>query len=256
MFEQSYVMQAGNHQSPWALATAVTLQTSLLASAIVLSMIHVDLLPRPFMRIGTIGLPVKSVKIVDTGARGAVAPSSAISRAPKIFTIPSKISPLANAAASDLAAIAEPGIASDSHFAGTGSAGGGILGGTFFGDTAPSFAPPPPPPPPAKPVEHKAAAPTKPLPVGGAVQAAKLVRQIKPNYPALARQARVSGGVRLEAIISKGGAIQNLRLVSGHPLLSQAAVEAVRQWLYQPTLLNGEPTEVVTQIDVNFLLGN
>ena len=254
MFEQSYVMQAGNHQSPWALATAVTLQTSLLAGAIVLSMIHVDLLPRPFMRIGPIGPPVKSVKIVDTGARGAVAPSSAISRAPKIFTIPSKISPLANAAASDLAAIAESGIVSDSHFAGTGSAGGGILGGTFFGDTAPSFVPPPPPP--AKHVEHKAAAPSKPLPVGGAVQAAKLVRQIKPNYPALARQARVSGSVRLEAIISKGGAIQNLRLVSGHPLLSQAAVEAVRQWLYQPTLLNGEPTEVVTQIDVNFLLGN
>jgi TonB family protein len=92
--------------------------------------------------------------------------------------------------------------------------------------------------------------------VGSNVQAAKLIRQPKPIYPPLAKQARISGHVMLNAIIGKDGAIQNLTVASGHPLLVPAALEAVKQWAYQPTLLNGEPAEVVTQIDVNFTLSD
>jgi protein TonB len=66
--------------------------------------------------------------------------------------------------------------------------------------------------------------------------------------------ARIQGTVRLEAIISKDGTIQDLHTVSGHPLLIKAAIEAVSRWRYQPTLLNGEPVEVVTEVDVNFTL--
>jgi len=86
------------------------------------------------------------------------------------------------------------------------------------------------------------------------VQQAKLIRQVKPVYPPLARQARIQGTVRLTAIIARDGTIQELQVVSGHPLLVPAALEAVKQWVYQPTLLNGEPVEVITQIDVNFTL--
>jgi protein TonB len=86
------------------------------------------------------------------------------------------------------------------------------------------------------------------------VQAAKLIRQPKPQYPPLAKQARIQGTVRFNAVIGKDGTIQNLTLVSGHPLLVPSAQEAVRQWVYQPTLLNNEPVEVVTTIDVNFTL--
>ena len=105
----------------------------------------------------------------------------------------------------------------------------------------------------------KAAAPvatakTRPLPVGGDVQAAKLIRQLKPVYPPLAKQARISGTVRLEAVIGASGVIENLRVISGHPLLVPAAVEAVRQWVYRPTLLNSVAVEVLTQIEVNFKL--
>jgi periplasmic protein TonB len=116
---------------------------------------------------------------------------------------------------------------------------GGILGGMIS-----AAAPPPPPPPPPERVR-----------VGGNVQSAKLVAQPKPSYPPLARQARIQGTVRLEAVISKDGTIENLTVVSGHPLLIQAALEAVKQWRYQPTLLNGVPVEVVTTVDVNFTLG-
>jgi protein TonB len=86
------------------------------------------------------------------------------------------------------------------------------------------------------------------------VQAAKLIRQVNPVYPALAKQARIAGTVQLTAIIGRDGAIRNLQVISGHPLLRSAALEAVSQWLYQPTLLSEEPVEVITQIDVNFTL--
>jgi protein TonB len=117
---------------------------------------------------------------------------------------------------------------------------GGVLGGVIGGMGA---APPPPKP--------KA---TGPLRVGGQVQAARLINRVQPIYPPLARQTRISGTVRLHAIISKDGSIKELEVVSGHPLLQQAALDAVRQWRYQPTLLNTEPVEVDTTIDVIFSL--
>ena len=117
---------------------------------------------------------------------------------------------------------------------------GGVLGGVIGGAGA---APPPPP--------KAAVSRTR---VGGAVQAAKLVNRVQPIYPPLARQTRISGTVKLHAIIGKDGAVQQLQVVSGHPLLVQAALDAVKQWRYQPTLLNGEPVEVDTEIDVIFSL--
>jgi len=123
---------------------------------------------------------------------------------------------------------------------------GGVIGGII--GSVPSAAPPPPPPP----VEQKKT--VQRIRVGGQVQQANLIRQPKPIYPPLAKQARIQGVVRFEAIIGKDGTIQNLRMISGHPLLVPAAQEAVKQWLYKPTLLNGEPVEVATVIDVNFTL--
>jgi len=84
---------------------------------------------------------------------------------------------------------------------------------------------------------------------------AKLVRKVIPEYPPLAKTARVSGVVHLLGVIAKDGTIQNLQVIGGHPLLARAALEAVRQWIYQPTLLNGQPVEVIAPIDVNFTLG-
>src|SRR5437870_1277010 len=81
-----------------------------------------------------------------------------------------------------------------------------------------------------------------------------LVKRVQPPYPPLARQARIQGTVVLQAEISKTGDIQNLRLISGHPMLAPAAIEAVKQWKYKPYLLNGEPVEVETTVQVNFTL--
>jgi periplasmic protein TonB len=89
---------------------------------------------------------------------------------------------------------------------------------------------------------------------GGDVQAANLIFQVKPVYPPIAIQTRVQGVVVLEAIISKEGTIESLRVISGHPLLNQAALDAVKQWRYRPTLLNGSPVPVITNVTVSFNL--
>ena len=97
-------------------------------------------------------------------------------------------------------------------------------------------------------------APPKIIRVSTGVSTGLLLRRIQPNYPPLARQARVQGTVVLDATISEQGDIVDLHVVSGHPMLVTAAVEAVKQWRYRPYLLNGQPVSVQTSIQVNFRL--
>ena len=94
----------------------------------------------------------------------------------------------------------------------------------------------------------------KRITIGGNVQQAKLIAQPKPVYPPEAKQARVQGVVKLQAVIAADGHIKDLTVISGDPLLVPSAMDAVRQWVYQTTLLNGDPVEVTTQIDVNYTL--
>jgi TonB family protein len=104
-------------------------------------------------------------------------------------------------------------------------------------------APPPPPPPGNQPEAQR-------IRVGGKVMEANLIRKVEPIYP----EARIEGTVRFTAIIGKDGRVMDLTLISGHPILLNSAMQAVKQWEYKPTLLNGQPVEVLTQIDVNFTL--
>lgn len=102
--------------------------------------------------------------------------------------------------------------------------------------------------------------PLPPPPVANRVRVSRmmegnLVRRVQPEYPPTARMAHVQGQVVLSAIISKAGTIEKVQVLSGHPLLVQSAVEAVKQWRYRPYILNDEPVEVETQITVNFTLG-
>jgi protein TonB len=96
-------------------------------------------------------------------------------------------------------------------------------------------------------------APTHPLKVSHWAEG-NVIYRVQPIYPPIARQARIQGAVELRAIVSKAGTIENLAVVSGHPMLVKSAVEAVRQWRYRPYLLNGDPVEVETEITVNFVL--
>jgi periplasmic protein TonB len=122
-----------------------------------------------------------------------------------------------------------------------GGSAGGVLGGIIGG--AGSGMPPPPKAAPAR------------IRVGGNVQAAALVRKVDPIYPPIAKTAHISGTVVLHAIIGKDGSVKDLEYVSGPPLLMKSALDAIKQWRYKPTMLNGEPVEVDTTISVVFSLG-
>ncbi|MGP8246306.1 MAG: TonB family protein, partial [Bryobacteraceae bacterium] len=97
------------------------------------------------------------------------------------------------------------------------------------------------------------AGPTK-IRVGGNVQATNLITKVRPVYPPAAKEAGIQGVVQLEATIGPDGRVEDLKVISGHPLLVQAALEAVKDWVYRPTLLNGNPVTVETAIDINFTL--
>jgi protein TonB len=109
------------------------------------------------------------------------------------------------------------------------------------------------PPPALKPPAEKR---NQPLKVSEGVMAAALITQVQPSYPSAARMMHLSGEVILHATIGKDGSVRELQVLSGNPILVQAAVSAVREWRYRPTLLNGEPVDVETTITVKFVLGS
>lgn len=146
--------------------------------------------------------------------------------------------PLGIANVHDLNVPAAPNFGDIGGPGGAGLATRGVPGS--IGDQV-AFAPPPAP------------APTRPLRVSHWAEG-NLIYRVQPSYPPLARQARIQGPVKLRAIVSRTGTIENLTVLSGHAMLVTAAIEAVRQWRYRPYLLNGDPIEVETEITVNFVL--
>ena len=253
MFEQTFV-GGGKTKKPTTILLAFALQTGLIIVAVIIPMIWFDVLPTAQLQSFLVAPPpppppppppaaappVKVVKVIPRqfDAGKLMAPKVV----PKeVATIKEEELPPPSSGVAGVVGGVPGGVA--------GGAAGGVLGGII--GAVPSAAPPPPPPP--KKEEAKPVTPQR-IKVGGNVQSARLVRQPRPVYPPLAKQARISGVVKLGAIISKDGTIQHLEVISGHPLLVPAALEAVKQWVYQPTLLNGEPVEVQTQIDVNFTL--
>jgi protein TonB len=120
-----------------------------------------------------------------------------------------------------------------------------------------------PAPPPAQPAVEKPKPVVKPVeadaePIqrvaGGRVSPPKLLRQVQPIYPQLARTAHIGGKVELTGVIGADGRVRELRVLGGHPLLTKAALDAVAQWIYEPTRLNGKIVEVITNITVSFQL--
>lgn len=105
-----------------------------------------------------------------------------------------------------------------------------------------------PPPPEAVPPQR--------IRVGGNVQAVNIVTKVTPKYPPEAKAARIQGTVKMTVTIGKDGHVEEVELISGHPLLVPSAIESVKQWVYRPTLLNGNPVGVVTQVDVNYTLAD
>lgn len=250
MFEHVFV-EYGKTNKTWTVLTSFALQIFLIGLLVLVPMIYFDTLPATQLTSFLVAPPPPPPPPPPPSA----APVKVVKVIPRQFDAGRLMAP--KEIPKEIAVIEEDEMPPVSAGAGVvggipggipGGAPGGVIGGII--GAVPTAAPPPPP----KVKEKPKPEPPKRIRVGGNVQAARLVNQPKPVYPPLARQARIQGTVRFNAIIGKDGRIENLTLVSGHPLLVPAATAAVKQWVYKPTLLNGEPVEVVTVIDVNFTL--
>jgi periplasmic protein TonB len=246
MFEQTFVEGSVKTKTPWTVMASLIFQCVLIGVAILIPLIVTDTLPATQLTSFLVAPPPPP----PPPPPPAAVPIKAVRVIPRQFDAGRLMQP--KSIPKEIAMIKEEELPPPSSAGVVGGVGGGFGGGmgSVLGGILGSVPAAPPPP---KVVEAPKAVVQR-IPVGGNVQQAKLVNQPKPAYPPLARQARIQGTVRFTAIIGVDGRIANLTLVSGHPLLVPAAQAAVKQWAYQPTLLNGEPVEVVTQIDVNFTL--
>ena len=247
MFEMSFVEGRARTRRAWTAAVSFLLQVALVLAALLIPLLRPELLPASLA--GRVQLlappgPPPAPPAPAAASAGPVRRAARQSFAGRLV-MPQRM-PARAAVITD-----EPGeflAPASGHFVPGGVPGGGSGVGPWFG---PAPAPPPPPPPP----EPPPAAPVKRIGMGGTAIEGKLPRPAAaPVYPPLARQTRTQGVVVLAALIDTGGRVRNLRVLSGHPLLTGAALEAVRQWRYIPTLLNGVPVEVETTIEVKFLL--
>lgn len=239
MFEQTFVLRGERDRSPAAIALSFAGQVIVVLCLMLVPLLRPEALRSVLLR-GTLEPPRPLAPLVERAAVTSHAPA-----ARQIFRASTLVAPTQVPRHVAMITDAAPELTAEAAYSGpvSGDAASAILG--RLGDIAK------PPPPTVAPVVKKAASRVR---VSASVQEARLVYQVKPVYPPLARAARISGTVVLQATIGKDGAIQNLQLWSGHPLLTQAALAAVAQWRYRPTLLNGEPVEVATQIMVNFVL--
>jgi protein TonB len=243
MFEQSIVLENAGARRAGALATSLMAQIAAAGVLIIAPLLYNEVLPslRPLSVLPPY-IKLRSVESVKASSDSRPSQMSLTTVRP-IFRAPTQINKLDTS----------PTVIREEGGIPVSVGGGGAPGGVEMGGSRMNFTEAAPQPV-AKPVVATPKPSNKPVQVGGDVQAAKLIRKIVPVYPRMAVITRISGTVRLQGIIGKDGTIQQLQVLSGPPLLVQAALDAVRQWRYLPTLLNGEPVEVISPIDVIFTL--
>jgi protein TonB len=243
MFEDSLLESGGRNsrlqrRGPWATLFSFVLQAALVGVLVLIPLIYTEALPKQQLMGYLVAPPPPPPPPPPPAAAPivkVVRPTTEIDngqlKAPT--KIPKKIAMITESEAPPSNGIMGGVV---------GGVGGGVVGGVLGSivQSAPTAVP-------------KAATPQR-VKVSQGVTSGLLVRKVQPTYPPLAKQARISGAVVLQAVIGKDGTIQNLRAVSGHPMLIQSAIDAVRQWKYKPYFLNGEPVEVDTQVTVNFTL--
>src|SRR5208283_3732702 len=243
MFEDSLVESGGRLKTRQEATTAVSfvLQMTLLGILVLLPLIFTEALPKQQLMTFLVApppppppppppaaAPVVVKKIQSELDNGQLRTPTAIPK--KIEMIKEDEAPPPSSGVAGVVGGVPGGV--------PGGAMGGVLGSVISG--VPAAVP-------------KAATPQRVL-VSQGVSQGLLIHKVQPTYPPLARQARVQGTVVLQALIGKDGTIQNLHVVSGHPMLTSSALEAVKQWRYKPYYLNNEPVEVETTINVNFTL--
>jgi len=242
MFEEMVVSGAKERTNkPWTVVVSMILQVLFLLILILIPLIYTEALPKAMLSSILLAPPPPPPPPPPPAAVQVVKIKPMV----RLMDAGKLVAP--KAIPKDINIIKEEELPPDAGMQGiAGGVPGGVAGGSMGGVIGSVLSSTP------VAVPH-IATPTR-VRVSSGVSQGLLVHRVSPTYPPLARQARIQGVVVLQAQISKDGSIQNLQLISGHPMLAPAAIEAVKQWKYKPYLLNGEPVEVDTQVQVNFTL--
>jgi periplasmic protein TonB len=235
MFEQSMLLSSAPGKKAGALAASLAAQTFAVGTLLLIPLLYTDRLPFAQLQLPTFLPPTPAPEPAKPQA-GPHRP-----KPPRIWdplATPRTIPPLNT----------RPEIVDDTAAPLASIDTGAFLPPTLGTILSRVIPPPPPPPQVIEPVSNQ------PITVTSDVQAAKLMRKVIPVYPRLAIAAHISGTVRLIGVVAKDGTVQRIRVVSGPALLVEAALDAVRQWVYRPTMLNNKPVEVIAPIDVIFTL--
>ena len=232
----------------WGFAVSLAFQAACLLTLILIPLIYTQALPKAIMN--TFLVAPSPPRPASPAPRAEIA-DERTARSPHVLRPDVLTQPIVPSKHAELSPEAPPSAQSDIQFGVVGGDGGGEVP-DIFADDARRQTPAAPVPPPALPPEP---APPHRIVLGGVIEEAKLITRVQPIYPALALQTHTQGAVVLHAVIDKEGRVSELHVLSGHPLLVKAAMGAVNQWRYQPTLLNGQPVEVETTITVSFVLG-
>ncbi len=240
MFNQTFVDGVVTTNKPYTVMLSTVLQISGVCLLILVPLFYRQTLPSAQLK-GILIAP-RPPAPPPVGMRDESRPAVAIRtfRLTKLFAPP--VMPKQVAIANEAPTAPEIGIAS--NLGDSAMPGNGML----LGSTEPALPTTPPLPNAAK------SSRPGPVRVGGVVAEANVIHRVQPVYPAFAKSARIQGTVEFTAVISKDGRVEQLQLVSGHPLLVSAARDAILEWRYRPTMLNGEAVEVLTTITVNFRL--
>ena len=239
VFEQSILIDDRPNKS-WSLLASLSAELVVLSLIILIPLMYGDHLPDFHWHVVTVGPPVRQVQPQTMHPQPASGPVRPTFLHPPLIFNPIPPTALTPVASGPVTIEQPPGI----QMAGDGVGPGPMLFEKPINIKPPKIIAEPPP------------TPSSPVHVSKGVQMAKLVKQVIPIYPQLAKSARIYGVVHLVGIIAKDGTIRNLQLIDGHPLLARAALDAVSQWIYKPTLLSGEPVEVICPIDVTFTLNH
>jgi protein TonB len=227
----------GSARSPYTIALSIAAHVAVIGVVVIVPLLAVDALPKP-VNPGGIFVPVVHVPPAPPPARRATPPTPTQSD-----VAPRSIPLAAPDGVHDEAPPASP--ASAPTIGDTAGRPDGDIGS--ISDSLGRPEPPPKPTPAPTPINV-------PVPVGGQIREPQKVFGVAPAYPSIARDARIQGVVVIQAVIGVDGAVREARIQSGSPLLDQAALDAVRQWRYRPTLLNGVPVPVIMTVSVRFTL--
>src|SRR5512146_2590404 len=240
MFEDSLLELRTKKRSPWATLFSFVVQIGLVCVMILIPLIYTEALPKQQLMTFLVAPPPPPPPPPPPAAQPVVHVQKVVSELDNgELRTPTKIpKKILIAKDEDQPVSASAGVVGGVPGGVPGGQMGGVIGGII--SSTPVAVP-------------KVATPQR-IRVSAGVTEGLLIHKVQPTYPPLARSARIQGTVVLQAVIGKDGTIQGLHAVSGHPMLTPAAIDAVKQWRYKPYFLNGEPVEVDTQITVNFTL--